>query len=190
MDPSRFYVALKRSPEAAHRLLTFVTEQAGRFALEQVRAGADIITIADPSGTGEILGPAYFKEYMVKYLNMMIGMIRTDRNVPVIVHICGQMNMVFDELKEVNASAFSFDAVVSLKAAKEHIGKPMMGNISTYAIELSSPSRVRSMAKTSALLGSDIIAPACGLGLASPLENIRGIMEGIEDAEAARPQGE
>lgn len=190
MDPSRFYVALKRSPEAAHRLLTFVTEQAGRFALEQVRAGADIITIADPSGTGEILGPVYFKEYMVKYLNMMIGMIRTDRNVPVIVHICGQMNMVFDELKEVNASAFSFDAVVSLKAAKEHIGKPMMGNISTYAIELSSPSRVRSMAKTSALLGSDIIAPACGLGLASPLENIRGIMEGIEDAEAARPQGE
>lgn len=183
VDPTRFYVALKKNSEASHRLLRFVTEEAGRFALEQVRAGADIITIADPSGTGEILGPKYFDEYMVKYLNEMIKTIRTDSDVPVIVHICGQMNKVFEELNKVEASAFSFDAMVSIESAKKFFNKPIMGNISTYAIEQASPEHVRMMTKSKVDRGTDIIAPACGLGLASPLNNIKQIMEGIRDAE-------
>ena len=41
--------------------MNFVTEQLIAFGRAQVEAGADVITIADPSGTGEILGPRFLK---------------------------------------------------------------------------------------------------------------------------------
>nr|WP_255811341.1 uroporphyrinogen decarboxylase family protein [Treponema denticola] len=117
------YTALKKDKETAHAFFDFISEEVGHFALEQTRRGADLITISDPSGTGEILGPKYFEEYMVTYMNKMISIIRTDKNIPIIVHICGQMKKVFTPLAKINADAFSFDAIVSLKEAKEKIQK-------------------------------------------------------------------
>lgn len=34
--------------------------------------GADLIAIADPSGTGEILGPKRFEEFTVYYINKIV----------------------------------------------------------------------------------------------------------------------
>lgn len=182
VEPLTVYVALKKQKETAHAFLDFITEETGKFALEQVRAGADLITISDPSGTGEILGPKYFDEYMVTYMNKMISIIRTDKPVPVIVHICGQMKKVFEPLNKINADAFSFDAIVSLKEAKEKINRPVMGNISTYALEHSRPEIIRQMAINRVKKNIDIIAPACGLAMNSKLENIKNILIGVENA--------
>ncbi|NLK52323.1 MAG: hypothetical protein GX295_07750 [Syntrophomonadaceae bacterium] len=35
----------------------------------QLTAGADVICISEPSGTGEILGPRLFHNFAVKYIN-------------------------------------------------------------------------------------------------------------------------
>lgn len=182
IDPTVFYIGLKKSPDKCHRLLTFVAKEAGRFARAQVESGADLITIADPSGTAEILGPKYFATFMVPYLNQMIDTITKDHDLPVILHICGNMQKVFDHLPEIRASVFSFDAMVSLEEARRHLSVPVMGNISTYAIEHGTPDRLRRMAHNRKAHGIDIVAPACGLGLASPLKNIRSLREGLEDA--------
>lgn len=184
IDPLKVYLALKKEKEVAHSFLNFITEETGRFALEQVRAGADIITISDPSGTGEILGPKYFDEYMVTYMNKMIEIIQTDKPVPIIVHICGRMKKVFELLNKINANAFSFDAIVSLTEAKAKINRPVMGNISTYAIENLKPEAIKKMAFTRVRQGIDIIAPACGLAMNSKLENIKNILMGVEDASS------
>lgn len=182
VDPLTVYVALKKQRDNAHEFLNFIAEETGRFALEQTRAGADLITISDPSGTGEILGPKFFDEYMVTYLNKMIAVIRTDKAVPVIVHICGQMKKVFELLNKITADAFSFDAIVSLKEAKEKIKRPVMGNISTYALEHLKPEAIKKMAMQRVKDRIDIIAPACGLGMNSTLENIKNILIGVKDA--------
>ena len=52
-----------------------------------------MISIADPTATGEILGPNLFDEYAVRYLNKVVDAIH-GMNTPVIVHICGKMNAV------------------------------------------------------------------------------------------------
>ena len=58
-----------------------------------LEAGADVIPIADPSASGEILGPALFVEYAVKYLNKVVDAVHAAHG-PVIVHICGDMKSV------------------------------------------------------------------------------------------------
>lgn len=61
VEPSLFYRALNKAPAAAHALLVFVAGQSCAFVRAMVEAGADAVAIADPSATGEIMGPGTSK---------------------------------------------------------------------------------------------------------------------------------
>lgn len=182
MEPVNYYKELRRNKEDAHKYMEFVTDQIIEFGKGQIRAGADVIAISDPSGTGEILGPSYFDEFAVKYLNRLIDGLRSvDENIPVIVHICGQMHRVYGELNKINADAFSFDAIVSIKEIKKEMpGRLIMGNVSTYALEFSEKDKIKTMTRNVMRDGVDIVSPACGLGTQSSLENIQMILATVK----------
>lgn len=185
MEPTRFYKDLRKHKKEANEYLTFVTEQLIGFAKAQIDAGADVITVADPSGTGEILGPKLFEEYTVKYLNMFYDAIK-DYNVGTICHICGQMKAVYKEMDEVRSDALSFDSIVPMQQARKELkDRVLMGNISTYALEFGDKERVAGLTRAAETSGTDIISPACGLGTKSPISNIQAILETVkEDARA------
>jgi len=181
IEPVVFYKALRRNKEESHAFMEFVTAQLAAFGRAQLAAGADVIAISDPSGTGEIMGPRLFREYATVYLNRLIHGLRQARpDVDVIVHICGKMHTVYDSLAEVDAGALSFDAVVSLRKTVSALpNKAIMGNTSTYAIEFSTPANVARLTKGCIRAGADIIAPACGMGNNSPLANIRALRQAV-----------
>lgn len=186
MEPSVFYKELRKRPEDAHAFMQFVTEQLICFARAQLDAGADVIAISDPSGTGEILGPRFFQEYAVKYLNLLLDALQQDK-LGTIVHICGQMHNVYPQLALVHCDALSFDAVVSMREAKEKLpGRVLMGNISTFALQSGNPDRVAQLTRYSVKSGADIISPACGLGTQSPLGNIQAILQTLRKDKALR----
>lgn len=182
MEPVTFYKELRRKKEDVHEFMGFVTNQIIEFGQAQVKAGADVIVISDPSGTGEILGPKYFEEYAVKYINMLIDGIReVDENFPIIVHICGQMRSVYSEIKELKADAFSFDTVVGIKEIREHMGdKILMGNISSFALESANEEKIKKMTENAINSGINIVSPACGLGTQSPMKNIQAILKTVK----------
>ena len=104
-----------------------------------------------------------------------------DKSVGTIVHICGQMKNVYNEVAKVKSNALSFDSIVSIKRAKEYLGdRIIMGNVSTYVLEFASESQVEAMAKSCIKSGSDIISPACGLGTKSPISNIQSILKAVK----------
>lgn len=183
MEPVMFYKELRKKREDAHRFMAFVTDHITAFGKAQIRAGADVIAISDPSGTGEILGPRYFDEFAVKYINKLIAGLREENpEIPIIVHICGQMNRVYAEVDKIKADALSFDAIVSIKEAKEQMpNRIIMGNVSTYALEFSDRKKIQSITRNVLKSGADIVSPACGLGIQSPLENIQAILETIKE---------
>ena len=194
VEPVQFYKELRKKPEEAHKCLDFVTEQLVVLAKAMIEAGADVIAISDPSGTGEILGPKLFEQYTVKYLNMLLDKLQ---GVGTIVHICGQMRSVYKQISQVTADALSFDAVVSMREAKNNLpGRVIMGNISTYALEFGDEERIKKLTKFCLNSGVDIISPACGLGTKSPLANIQAIlktmklenMEEIEDISSLKEE--
>lgn len=180
VDPVPFYKELRKCRTEAHEFMTFVTEQLIEFANAMIEAGADVIAISDPSGTGEILGPKFFEEYAVKYLNMLLDGIE-DKHTGTIVHICGQMRSVYKQINMVHADALSFDAVVPMKEARANLGdRVLMGNVSTFALEFGDEERVEKLTKYCVRGGSDIIAPACGLGTRSPIANIQAILKTLK----------
>lgn len=182
LDPALFYKALRKQPEKAQEFLHLITKGLIDFANAMINAGADVIMVADPSGTGEIMGPNYFENYTVRYLNELTDGIK-NRNVPVIVHICGQMKPVLSLCRQIRCNGLSFDAIVPLQEIRKELSdRVIMGNISTYALEDGSPDKIKQLVYQGLEQGVDIISPACGLGMGSPLTNVKAILQGVIEA--------
>lgn len=181
IEATVFYKELRKNRENSHKFMEKIRDFLIDYAIQQIEAGVDIIAISDPSGTGEILGPKYFEEFALKYLNELLDEINK-KGIPTIVHICGRMQKVFDLLKELRCNVLSFDAIVSIKEARKALPNHLiMGNVSTYSLEFSNPEKISSLTKHSQKSGADIIAPACGLGMRSPIENIQEILKTVSE---------
>lgn len=177
-EPTLFYKQLRKKREDAHAFMTFVTDQLIVFANAMIEAGADIIVIADPSGTGEIMGPALFEEYAVHYLNMLLDGLPKD--VETLVHICGNMKKVYREINMVRSNALSFDSMVPMSQARANLpDRVLVGNVSTYALEYGSHDKIATLTRHCIANGANAIAPACGLGTKSPMGNIQTMLTTI-----------
>ncbi len=178
IDPNLFYRAMVRDAEGAHRALRIVTENLIRFGDALIDAGADIVCIADPSATGEIVGRTIFSRFAIHYLNVLTNHFRTFKGTPSIVHICGDLNVVGDLLDGVESTAISVDAMVSIDAIKGHVPKKaLMGNVSTYKLEKGSPDGLARQGRRLLERGVDILAPACGVSPRTTVLNIRSVAD-------------
>jgi [methyl-Co(III) methanol-specific corrinoid protein]:coenzyme M methyltransferase len=90
VDPMNFLKGLRKNKSGSHKALDYVTNFLIAYALLMIEGGVSVISIGDPTATGEILGPKMFEEYAVTYLNKLIDGIRQTET-PVIVHICGNL---------------------------------------------------------------------------------------------------
>jgi [methyl-Co(III) methanol-specific corrinoid protein]:coenzyme M methyltransferase len=175
-----FLKQLRKNRADAHRVMEYVTEQLIDYALLLADNGASVISIADPTATGEILGPKMFSEFAVPYLNRLIQAIQANGTL-VIVHICGDVTMIQPQLAQLASNAISVDAMVNLQKLKTELnGATVMGNVSTYQLEFGEADAVQKSVERLMANGIDIIAPACGLSTSTPLANIEALTGAVK----------
>jgi [methyl-Co(III) methanol-specific corrinoid protein]:coenzyme M methyltransferase len=159
--------------------MDYVTGQIIDYALLCADNGDYVISIAEPTATGEILGPKFFDEYAVPYLNKLSQAIKTTGK-QVIIHICGDVNMVKPGLAKLDCNALSTDSVVNLKKIKDELdGIAVMGNVSTYLLQFGKENKISETTANLVKRGIDIIAPACGLSTSTPIANIRALTKTV-----------
>lgn len=186
IEPVDFYKAMRRNRPAVHQFLRFVTESLIRFGEAQIEAGADVITISDPSGTGEILGPTMFREFAIPYLSEIVRTLNP--RVPTIIHICGRLESVLDDLNSLESNAVSVDSITHLREVKARLrGKALMGNVSTFVLDKGTPEKVYQAGLAAIQQGAQIVAPACGIGAGTPLANLRSLAACVRGEPAAIP---
>ena len=178
MDPINFYKDLVRKKEEAHKYMEVVTENLITFGRAQLQAGAEVIAISDPSGTGEILGPKLFNEFAIFYINKIVKALRPYAKGGVIVHICGKLKSVYKSLQNLECDAISFDSITSVKEVKDNVkGRAIMGNVSTLTLCKGEEKIIKNISNHCIKSGVDILSPACGLGTTTPLNNIKVMVE-------------
>lgn len=178
IDPMTLYRELYKKPQQAHDMLNFIADNLIAFGKHQIEAGADVLAISDPSGTGEILGLKGFTTYAVPYLNKILAAIQTESTISTIVHICGRLKKIYPAITTINSDAISFDSITSVKQLAGNVrNKVIMGNVSTYVLEKSTPDKLKRIAGKCVENGADILAPACGIGVRTSLANIRSIVD-------------
>jgi MtaA/CmuA family methyltransferase len=181
MEPMLFFKKVRRDPRAVHEVMEYINTVLIEFAREQIKSGVNVIAIADPTATGEILGPKNFNLFVTPYLNKLVAAIHAE-NVPVIVHICGDASTVIEEMEDVRPNALSFDAIVNMGKAKERVSNmPVMGNLSTQLLHQGIPEKIQAAARLNQNYGVDIHAPACGISLATPKENLQAFTSWVKN---------
>jgi [methyl-Co(III) methanol-specific corrinoid protein]:coenzyme M methyltransferase len=180
VDPMTFLKEMRKDREGTHRVLAYVTEFLIAYAQGLIESGADVISIADPTATGEILGPKLFEEYALDYINRLVDAVHeTGRKA--IVHICGNMGSVWHLIPLFRSDAISTDAMVNLKKLKEDFPQLVtMGNLSTYTLEFGDPDSIAQKAAQIAAGNIGIVAPACGLSTSSSLENLQAFTGAVK----------
>ncbi|MBA2861845.1 methylcobamide:CoM methyltransferase MtbA [Methanococcus maripaludis] len=177
MEPVTYYKELRRKPDAAKEFMDFVTENLIEFGKAQLNAGADVLAISDPSGTGEILGPKMFKEFAIPYLNKIIEETKDLAETGTIIHICGRLKSVYEEINSLKSDAISFDSITDVGQVVENVSrKAIMGNVSTFTLENGTPESIERMSRACIKYGVDILSPACGIGVRTKLENIQAMV--------------
>ncbi|CDG37305.1 methylcobalamin:coenzyme M methyltransferase [Acetivibrio thermocellus BC1] len=187
VDPVTFLKELRKDNENAHRVINYVTDFLIEYAKLMIENGVDLISIGDPTATGEILGPKMFEEYAVRYLNKLVDGIHS-LNAPVIVHICGNINTVKRFIPQIRSDAISTDAMINLRALKDEFPSlTTMGNLSTFLLQFGTPEKVADQTQRLLRDGIDIISPACGLSTTSSIQNIKALTKTVkEHGEYAR----
>jgi [methyl-Co(III) methanol-specific corrinoid protein]:coenzyme M methyltransferase len=189
VDPTVFFRDVRREPRAAHALLEAAVEASERFGEALVAAGADVVCIADPSATGELLGKTVFDAFALPGLNRLADRFRALGR-PTIVHICGRLAPLGTSLGALSAEAVSVDSCVSLADLRaQAAGKATMGNVSTFKLERGTSEEVAEAAEACLRRGADIVAPACGLGPRTPLANVAAAAGRVVGAAAGADGG-
>ncbi|MGB9928152.1 MAG: methylcobamide:CoM methyltransferase MtaA [Methanosarcina sp.] len=156
--------------------LDLATEAAIKYANAMVEAGADIISVADPVASPDLMSPDSFKQYLMSRLQKFSSSV----NSVTILHVCGNVNPILNYMADCGFEGLSVEEKVgSPKKAKEIIGDRarFVGNISSPFTLLPGPvEKIKAEAKQALEEGVDVLAPGCGIAPMTPLENIKAMV--------------
>ncbi|MBB6218551.1 [methyl-Co(III) methanol-specific corrinoid protein]:coenzyme M methyltransferase [Anaerosolibacter carboniphilus] len=179
IDPLTALKMLKKDPDNIYRFFQFIHDYSKEYAVEMIRAGADVIAISDPTATGEILGAKNFEKFAIPFYKDMIATIH-QFDIPVIIHICGNANNIIDSLNGAGVDAVSFDSIVNMRFAKSKLATRLMGNINTQLLHTGEQGKIESITQNCIDSGVDIVSPACGLSMATPVGNLRTMTDFVK----------
>jgi [methyl-Co(III) methanol-specific corrinoid protein]:coenzyme M methyltransferase len=156
--------------------LDIATEAAIMYANAMVEAGADVISVADPVASPDLMSPASFKQFLQARLQKFSSSVDS----VTVLHICGNVNPILNDMADCGFEGLSVEEKVgSPKKAKEVIGDRarFVGNISSPFTLLPGPvDKIKAEAKQALEEGVDVLAPGCGIAPMTPLENIKAMV--------------
>jgi len=180
IEPGVLLREMRRRPQDVAEGLAALSRMLQQFGREQVAAGADVVTIAEPTATGDILGPRLFERLAAPALRSLVEEMHR-AGAPVIVHICGRAATILGQLAAIGADAISVDEMVGLRSLRDAVAPAaVMGNISAFALENGPPERIRRWCLGVGLPQAEIVAPACGLVVRTPAAHVLAFTETVK----------
>jgi uroporphyrinogen decarboxylase len=175
--------AIYKDKAAVHAVMEFSSDLCFDYLEPFIDAGVAMISLADPTASGDLISRDQFIEFSLPYLKRVADRIRA-RGVWVTVHICGNTTNRLDRIPEAGAHIMSVDYKVSLSDARRILdGKiAFAGNLNPVAIMqketaagVAAASR-DAIAKAGAAPGY-VLMPGCDIPPSVPIENVRSMVE-------------
>jgi len=170
---------IKTDPRKVHDALIRTVEVTKDLARAFLIHGADVISISDPTSSGDLLSGAYYEEFVFHHHKDVARSI----NAPSTLHICGYTRELLPHIRHTGFDGFSFEEKVDVQTAKRLLGDDisLIGNISPVATMLQgTPEKVAAEAVSCIQKGIDILSSGCTLSPLTPLENIRALVRAAE----------
>ncbi len=184
----RLMRSIYRDKAAVRAVLEFTSELCYRYLKLYVDSGVEIVSIADPTSSGDLISREQFREFSLPYLKKVTGKLAAD-GVLVSIHICGNIDDRLDLIPETGAKNLSLDYKVDLQKASGILNGKMTfsGNMNPVAVmQNETPEGVAAACREcieKAGGSSYILMPGCDLPPAVPIENILAMVRAARDTE-------
>jgi uroporphyrinogen decarboxylase len=175
--------SIYKDQEAVFAVLDFTAELCYQYLEAFINAGVEIVSIADPSASGDLISRTQFEEFVLPHLKKVVTKLH-QKGVFVCIHICGNITNRLDLIPESGTDLLSMDYKVDLSKAREILGGRIAfsGNMNPVAImQNATPAQVADacrdcITKTNAIPGY-ILMPGCDIPHGVPVENIHTMIE-------------
>ncbi len=181
MGVEDFLMSTVGEPDLARRSLEALKPVTMAFAKAQMRAGADVICLADHS-TGGMVSPIMYRDMLLPIHQEIVAEV----GCPMVLHCCGDTTDRLAHFAETGVDCYHFESQVGIADAVEAVAGRMtlMGNINNPELLLSgAPGEVADACRQAIEGGVHILAPECAVPLTTPLENLRTLVEVAEGAD-------
>ena len=162
--------------DLVNKVLETTTDLMISLARIYKEAGADYITIREMGAGSDILSPRLFKSLVRPHLERIFANIES----PKILHICGDTDMIVDQLALCGADAISVEEKNHIAESRKKIGSdmPIYGNIGGYKVLVAgTPEDVDKAVKQAIIEGISAIWPGCDIWPTAPKENMKALVE-------------
>jgi uroporphyrinogen decarboxylase len=181
---------VRKNPTKLKDLMEIATQSQIAYGLACVQAGADIIFIADPMSSGDLISAKMYKEFAFPYTSRVVEEIKKT-GVKTIMHICGDTTDRLESMAQTGVDCLSLDQKVDMGKAREILGNNtcLFGNVDPTntllfkdidAVEQES----REVLAKAATDGAFILSSGCGVAHESPAENIHAMVRMAKEFNA------
>lgn len=167
------------NPERVNRFLNVLKEVTVLFGKAQMRAGADVLVVADHA-TGDLVSPGCYRDFLLPIHQEITGRL----GCPTILHICGNTTNRLDYIAQSGFDAFHFDSKVDATEALEIVDGRicLVGNVNNPQTLLrGTPEQVKAEVRKLLDARVPIIGPECAIPLVTPNRNLAAIVEAVEE---------
>lgn len=176
-----FLVDVLLDPARVHALLEALLPIPVAFARAQMRAGADVVVVADHS-TGDMVRAETYRDFLLPVHQVLTR----ELGCPTIFHCCGRSLDRIDYYAQAGFDCYHFESANDARRAVEIVGGriSLAGNVNGPSVLLSgTPDDVRREARYAADAGVQIVGPECAVALTTPNANLRAIAEELTRSE-------
>lgn len=180
MGVEEFLIATIEDPSRARQSLEALKQVPVSFATEQIRAGADVICMADHA-TGGMVSPNAYQELLLPIHQEIVAQI----GCPIVLHCCGNTTDRLAAFVESGIDCYHFESQVSVSDAVAAAAGRMslMGNVNCPSVLLAgTPEDVREAAKRAVRGGINILSPECAVPLTTPTHNLQAIVDAARES--------
>ncbi len=170
-----------KNPAWVHELLEICTQAGIKFIDEILKRGA-LPIIVEPIGSGSLVSPRHFKEFVAPYLKRLADHIhKTGGGMPAVLHICGKTTPNFKAMLEADFDIWSLDAC-DLGEAKAVAGHrvALVGNVIPANMLKNTPEEIDAEAREICEKMGDkvgfILASGCEVPINTPPENVDALI--------------
>ena len=175
------------SEQALRHLLEMTTEALIRFAAACLEAGADLVQAGDSLASLDMISPAMYRKWAwpaERKFFETVNPLALRRGAATLLHICGNMTFVLEDMAATGAQILELDHKVNLREARERLGPDvcLMGNLDPVeCLWRGTPGEVATAARAAIAAagtrGAFILGSGCEVPVAAPRDNLVAMVQ-------------
>lgn len=176
----KLMLGLYKDKPSIHALMEFTSEVCFQYLAPAVAKGAEILSIAEPTASGDLISLRHFEEFVAPYLTKVNERLKKLSAITTL-HICGNITDRLAVIPQLGVDLLSVDYKVSLNYAKEVLGNKvaLAGNVNPMILKEGSTKDVVAAAEQCIIdAGQEkfILMPGCDIPPSVSLENIQAFL--------------